>query len=228
MKSSDDAGALRRLVRLIIYLLIIGVVLFVSYGGVDWIMGWVYMVVTAVSTGIIIFNIGEDLLRERRGKKTGVKKWDIPLAVFVGRLGPLILLVVAGLDKRFGWSPEIPLYVIIAALFVFIFGRCIAFSAMMANKFFSSVVRIQEDRGHGVVSSGPYRYVRHPGYTAIILYSASAAIVLESLWALIPAGLILIVTIIRTALEDRTLRAELEGYADYAGRVRYRLIPLVW
>jgi protein-S-isoprenylcysteine O-methyltransferase Ste14 len=228
MKSKDDVSVLRRLIRLVIYMLVVGVVLFVSYGGVDWVMGWVYMATTFVSTGIIIFKIGEDLLRERRGKKTGVKRWDIPLAVFIGRLGPLILLVVAGLDKRFGWSPGIPLYVIVAALLVFIFGRYIAFSAMMANKFFSSVVRIQEDRGHGVVSSGPYRYVRHPGYTAIILYSVSAAIVLESLWALIPAGLILIVTIIRTALEDRTLRAELEGYADYAGRVRYRLIPFVW
>jgi protein-S-isoprenylcysteine O-methyltransferase Ste14 len=98
----------------------------------------------------------------------------------------------------------------------------------MVNKFFSAVIRIQEDRGHSVVSSGPYRYVRHPGYTGVILYMVSTAIVLESLWALIPAGLILIVTIVRTVLEDRTLRAELDGYSDYAGRVHYRLIPLVW
>ncbi len=228
MKLKADFGVFKRVILFIISMLVFAAILFVSYGGVDWIMGWVYMAIIAVSTGILTLKMDQGLFDERIGRKTGAKKWDIPLAAFIGRFGPVALLIVAGLDKRYGWSLEIPISVKIVALVVFIFGLYIVYRAVIVNRFFSAVVRIQEDRGHSVVSSGPYRYVRHPGYIGVILYSVSAAIVLESLWALIPAGLILIVTVIRTGLEDRTLVSELEGYADYAGRVRYRLIPFIW
>jgi protein-S-isoprenylcysteine O-methyltransferase Ste14 len=191
-------------------------------------MGWVYLAIIAVSMGTLTLKMDQGLFDERIGIKKGVKKWDMFFAAFIGRYGPVALLIVAGLDKRFGWSPGIPLSIMIIALVAFIFGLYIVYRAMMVNKFFSAVVRIQDDRGHSVVSSGPYRYVRHPGYTGLIMYMVSTAIVLESLWALIPAGLIVVATIIRTVLEDRTLISELEGYADYAGRVRYRLIPFVW
>ena len=228
MRSKADVGVLKRLILLIISMLIFASILFFSYGGIDWVMGWVYMAIIAVFTGVLTLTMDQGLFDERIGKKTGVKKWDIPLAAFIGRFGPVALIIVAGLDKRFGWSPEIPISIKIVALVVFIFGLFVVYRAIIVNKFFSAVIRIHEDRGHSVISSGPYRYVRHPGYTGVILYMISTAIVLESLWALIPAGLILIVTVIRTVLEDRTLVSELEGYSDYAGRVRYRLIPFVW
>jgi protein-S-isoprenylcysteine O-methyltransferase Ste14 len=100
--------------------------------------------------------------------------------------------------------------------------------AMMVNKFFAAVVRIQKDRSHTVVKAGPYRFVRHPGYAATLLHYVAAPFMLGTLWALIPVGLIWVVIIVRTALEDRTLQEELEGYKDYTQRVRYRLLPGVW
>jgi protein-S-isoprenylcysteine O-methyltransferase Ste14 len=100
--------------------------------------------------------------------------------------------------------------------------------SMAANAFFAQTVRIQEDRGHTVATGGPYRYVRHPGYVGGILFQVATPLILGSVWALIPAGLTVCLTIIRTALEDRTLLEELDGYKEYAGRVRYRLLPGVW
>jgi len=99
---------------------------------------------------------------------------------------------------------------------------------MAANIYFSTTVRIQDDRGHRVVSSGPYQFVRHPGYVGMILIYLGAPIMLGSWWALIPGGLNGVAFIVRTALEDRTLQNELSGYSDYAGRVPYRLLPGVW
>jgi protein-S-isoprenylcysteine O-methyltransferase Ste14 len=99
---------------------------------------------------------------------------------------------------------------------------------MAVNPFLSTVVRIQDDRGHYVVMTGPYRYVRHPMYSAIFIMWPGIALALGSWWALIPAAVIDIIFVIRTALEDRTLQAELPGYAEYAQRTRYRLVPGVW
>ena len=100
--------------------------------------------------------------------------------------------------------------------------------SMASNRFFSSYVRIQKDRGHVVASGGPYRYVRHPGYVGMLGFGLATPLILGSVWALIPAGLTLVVVVVRTALEDRTLQRELEGYQAYAQRVRYRLVPGLW
>lgn len=99
---------------------------------------------------------------------------------------------------------------------------------MNSNPYFYATVRVQEERGHQTITSGPYQYVRHPGYVGAILWIISAPLVLGSWWALIPGGLTAALLIVRTALEDRSLQAELTGYAEYAGRVRYRLLPGVW
>ena len=99
---------------------------------------------------------------------------------------------------------------------------------MATNRFYGRYVRIQTDRGHTVVTTGPYRCVRHPAYAGLILFMLATALALESLWALIPAGLVAAVLVVRTVLEDRTLRSELLGYDDYAQRTRYRLVPGVW
>jgi protein-S-isoprenylcysteine O-methyltransferase Ste14 len=100
--------------------------------------------------------------------------------------------------------------------------------ALFSNPFFSGVVRIQTERGHQVISHGPYRLLRHPGYAGNLLYYLAVPLFLDTLWAYLPALLLVLVTVIRTALEDRTLQAELDGYAAYAGRVRYRLLPGIW
>jgi protein-S-isoprenylcysteine O-methyltransferase Ste14 len=138
------------------------------------------------------------------------------------------LVIVAGLDHRFGWSPVFPLWLIVLGIFLIALGYAFSVWAFVENRFFSSVVRIQTDRGHVVCDSGPYRIVRHPGYAGNILPLLGIVLALSSLWTLIPAAVALVIAVIRTALEDRTLQDELPGYKEYARRVRYRLFPGIY
>jgi protein-S-isoprenylcysteine O-methyltransferase Ste14 len=169
-----------------------------------------------------------ELIAERLEIKKDAKRWDILPAILIGRVGPLVILAVAGLDVRFAWSPHVPLTLQIMALAIAVLGLFITDWAVVSNKFFSCVVRIQKDRGHTVVAAGPYRYVRHPGYAGAILHNIATPVLLGSLWAIIPAGVVICITIIRTAFEDQTLQTELDGYKPYAKRVRYRLLPDIW
>jgi len=114
------------------------------------------------------------------------------------------------------------------ALILMMLGYLLGTWALIENKFFSGVVRIQQDRGHYVVTTGPYRCLRHPGYAGTLLFYLVMPILFDSLWAFIPSLLFFIVTLLRTSLEDRTLQAELPGYADYAKKTRYRLFPGIW
>ncbi len=134
-------------------------------------------------------------------------------------------VIVAGLDHRFGWSPVFPTWLTLLGFISIAWGYAFSVWALVENRFFSSVVRIQTDRGHLVCDTGPYRIVRHPGYAGNILPLAGIVLALGSIWTLIPAMVALIITVIRTTLEDQTLQDELPGYREYAQRVRYRLIP---
>jgi len=142
-------------------------------------------------------------------------------------LGPGMLLV-AGFDDRWGWSPRLAVAVQVAGFAAVALGDVLFAWAMASNQFFSSVVRIQQDRGHTVQTGGPYRFVRHPGYVGTIVPALATPLALGSLWAFIPAALLSAVIVVRTALEDKTLQDELAGYAEYAQRTRYRLLPGVW
>ena len=138
------------------------------------------------------------------------------------------LAIVAGLDHRFEWSPLFPAWLALPGLLLVAAGYAFASWALAENRFFSSVVRIQKERGHRVCDTGPYRIVRHPGYAGNLLALPGMVLALGSVWLLIPAAAALVIAVIRTELEDRTLREELPGYPDYARRVRYRLIPWVY
>jgi len=155
------------------------------------------------------------------------KPWDKILAPLLG-IGSILVLLVAGLDRSYGWSSPFSLIVNILALTGIVIGYAFSSWALVANRFFSGTVRIQTERGHHVVSSGPYRLIRHPGYAGGLLGYVLIPVLLDSLWAFIPAGLLAAVMVVRTALEDRTLQAELPGYAAYAQKTRCRLIPGVW
>jgi protein-S-isoprenylcysteine O-methyltransferase Ste14 len=135
---------------------------------------------------------------------------------------------VAGLDQRYGWSSGIEPVAQIGAMLLVIAGHALVVWATGVNAYFSQVVRIQTERGHTVISSGPYRYVRHPGYVGGILVTLAAPLLLGSAWALIPGVLGALLLVVRTALEDRTLLQELAGYGEYAESVRYRLVPGLW
>ena len=169
-----------------------------------------------------------DLIEERVRPGPGMKWWDkVFFALYIPSI--LAILAVASLDAgRFRWSSPLPLPAYVAGYIVLAVAYSIVFWAMWTNRFFSSVVRIQTERGHHVVQEGPYRFVRHPGYVGAILFGLATAVVLGSLWALIPAGLMAMLVVVRTALEDATLKRELPGYAAYACQVKHRLVPGVW
>jgi protein-S-isoprenylcysteine O-methyltransferase Ste14 len=153
--------------------------------------------------------------------------WDKLLSPLVG-LGGALIPLVAGLEALLvGFSP-VPLQVTLLAMVVFIGGNVLGAYALVENRFFSGVVRIQYERGHEVVSRGPYAWIRHPGYAAAILWYFATPVFLNTLWAFVPAILLTTVLIIRTRLEDQTLQDRLEGYSDYATQVRYRLVPGIW
>ncbi len=212
------------------FTLALAAILFISANRLDWVMAWVYMGVfgSITAVGALIIPKDPELMAERTQIKEGVKGWDKPLALVLSVFTPLGILIVAGLDMRFRWSPPLPLAIQFVALVFVALGYGLMFWAAASNKFYSRFVRIQKDRGHTVATGGPYRYVRHPSYVGGIIFNLATALVLGSLWALIPGGLLSLLMVVRTALEDKTLQNELDGYQGYARRVRYRLLPGVW
>lgn len=218
--------------RFAAFMLLLPMVLFIAAGRVDWVWAWVYVGVAVSFTfisRIVVIRTNPDLIAERAQslEREDVKGWDRKILFFI-LVGPLAMLIVAGLDERFGWSPQIPLALQLVALAIMMLGYVVGTWAMAVNRYFSAVVRIQKDRGQTVVSDGPYRFVRHPSYATGIVSCLVTPIMLGSLWALIAGGLTVILYIVRTALEDRTLHDELPGYAEYAQQVRYRLLPGIW
>ena len=198
----------------------------------DWWEAWIYAIVSIL--GFIISRIlaarcHPDVIVERAKilQHEDTQPWDKKLAPLVG-LGGGLVLVVVGLDELLGWSPAYSLPIKLIALIAILLGYALSSYALIENRFFSGVVRLQTDRGHQVVSSGPYRWMRHPGYAGALLTYLAIPLFLDSSWAFLPTVFISIVLIMRTNLEDRFLHAELEGYRDYAVRVRYRLFPGIW
>jgi len=230
-EQSSRESETRWAVKGLVAKLFVAAVLFASAGRLDWMMGWVYLGVFLafdVATALVLLPKNPELLVERNRIQEGTKGWDQVLVRLAAVYLPMSAWIVSGLDDRFGWSPQMPPGLQVAALAVVALGYALVVWAMAANPFFSATVRIQKDRGHTVATGGPYRYVRHPGYLGAILFTVLMPILLGSLWALIPAGLALPAYVVRTALEDRTLHAELDGYPEYVARVRYRLLPGVW
>ncbi len=220
----------RWLIRETMGVVLLGVILFYSAGRMDWVMGWALVAITAVwviANALVLIPRDRELLAERLGPQKGAKRWDTILVSFIG-LAVLARLVVAGLDLRFGWTEGIPFSLQAAALVIAVLGYALGVWALAVNSFFSQVVRIQEERGHRVVTSGPYRFVRHPGYTGTILFELAVPVMLGSWWAFGLGVIIAILFIIRTAYEDKTLLSELAGYDDYAQQTSYRLLPAIW
>ena len=218
-------------IRLVASLVIGGGALFLCAGTFDWPAAWAYLVIVAiiqVAYTIVVMRLHPDLIDERRHPPKDAKRWDKPLVGVVAILGPVSLILLSGLDRRYHWSPPMPAWAQIAGLSAGLAGGIFTTTAVAANRFFSALVRIQHDRGHQVVDRGPYAVVRHPGYAGSIVYMIGMAVALGSQAALAATAAIVLVLIVRTALEDRTLQAELRGYADYARRVPYRLAPGIW
>lgn len=223
--------AARWLIRETLGNLILVGLLFGIVGRLNWWNGWamsaVYLLWTLGSI-IFILPVNPQMLAERSRPHPDAKKWDLAM---VGTMGVFLLItyVVACLDVRNGWAPPFPLYVQIAAVVVAILGYDVLMVWTMAvNAYFTAIVRIQTERQHAVVSTGPYRFVRHPGYVAAILFYLSTPFLFGSRRAVIPAILTAATMVVRTVLEDKALQKELDGYKEYTERVRYRLLPGIW
>ncbi len=206
------------------------VALFWSAGRFDWWPAWAaiaVMLTWLTVTGIVIMRFHPDLLVERLSPPKGAKPWDRTIMSVV-RLAQLARYILAGLDQRHGWTGGFPLVIQISGLVACVLGYALFEWATASNNFFSQIVRIQSERGHTVATTGPYRFVRHPGYLGAILAELGLALLLASWWALLASVVCTILFIVRTALEDRTLKEELPGYKDYSLHVRNRLIPGIW
>jgi protein-S-isoprenylcysteine O-methyltransferase Ste14 len=230
--AGEQAAWPRVLLPAVVMLLVLGAP-FLGAGTLAWPAAWAYtalMLGAAVVSRIAMLRAHPELLAERSRftQNEGTKRWDRIIVPLVGIVGPVAIGLIAGLNHRFGWPPDVAPVLQVLGLLVIVLGVALTTWAMVANRFFSSVVRIQAERGHVVVDDGPYRYVRHPGYAATIPANPAMALLLASAWALIPAALVVALLVLRTALEDRTLQADLPGYREYAARVRYRLLPGVW
>ena len=231
-KSAITSEILRGLIKSVVTTpILITAILFISSGRLDWVMAGAYIsivVASQVITALILLQKSPELISERAEMKEDTKNWDKILAPLMALFGPVGMWIVAGLDMRFIWSPPIPLIFQINASVIAVLGSLLTTWAMASNKFFYGTVRIQKEQGHTVVTAGPYQYVRHPGYVGAIIFDLATPLILGSLWAFIPAMLTTYIIIVRTALEDRTLQDELDGYKDYAKRVRYRILPGIW
>jgi protein-S-isoprenylcysteine O-methyltransferase Ste14 len=221
---------IRYIIRETMGLVVMGVALFWSAGTFNWWPAWAALAVMALwsaGTAAVILLRNPDLLAERLGPRKGAKSWDLAI---MGSLGMIQLAryIVAGLDHRYGWSGEFPVMAQIGALIAGGLGYALMVWSTSVNTFFSQIVRIQTEKDHKVVTSGPYRYVRHPGYFGAIVFELTVGILLGSWWvfgiSLIGAALL----VLRTNLEDRTLQKELPGYTEYTHKVRYRLAPGIW
>lgn len=223
----------RALIGLLLYLFFVPALLFIAAGTLNWPTAWLYTILLLLSTfgsRLIVWWKNPDLLRERAQytNTAGIKAEDRWLVSIVGIIGPMLMSLVAGLDHRWNWSPTVAPLVQIGATLVLAAAYAFAVWAMVVNRYFSAVVRIQKDRGQVVISSGPYAVVRHPAYAASIWAALAFPFMLNTLWALLPGLGMIIALVRRTQIEDKMLQAELPGYSDYAARTRYRLLPGIW
>lgn len=222
----------RVIIQMLFFIVVSPLLPLIISGHWGWWQAWVYAAVCIlgfIASRALAARRNPDLITERAKflRHEDAKPWDKVLAPLVG-LGGGVIPIIAGLDALFGWPPDFGLPLELAALLIFLAGYALGAWALIENRFFSGMVRIQTDRGQHVISSGPYARVRHPGYAGALLSYLAVPFLLDSLWALVPVLLLGLVLVIRTRLEDTALQTELPGYAEYAQRVRYRLLPGVW
>jgi protein-S-isoprenylcysteine O-methyltransferase Ste14 len=232
MDEATRTFTLRTVIQMLFFIVLVPLLPLIISGQWRWWQAWAFALVSIL--GFIISRAlaarsHPDLLAERARflQHEDAKSWDKVLAPLVG-LGGGLVPIVAGVEARMVWPPSLGLWVSVLALCLLIAGYVFSSYALIENRFFSGMVRIQTERNQQVVSTGPYRWVRHPGYAGALLAYLATPLLLDSNWAFLPAIFFAVCTVIRTSLEDRTLQEELPGYREYAQRVRYRLLPGVW
>jgi protein-S-isoprenylcysteine O-methyltransferase Ste14 len=203
---------------------------FLPAGKIDWPPGWIFIAVLVVIFGLsalLLARVNPMIYRARSRLQPGTKTWDL---ILLAALFPAIIteIPIATLDAgRMGWS-DVPLWIVLVGYALLIGGIAVTTWSQAVNPFFEPGVRIQRERAQRVITSGPYKFVRHPGYAAAIAMFVGIPLALASWWGLLPAGLAIALLVVRTGLEDHLLQAELSGYCEYARQTRYRLVPGFW
>ena len=206
------------------------IILFISAGRINYWQGWLYatMSIICVFLNSLVTGKNQELAEERAAVRADTKAWDKKI-LGLSALVLIITYIVAGLDSgRFHWTPEFHWIMNTVGMVLIVCGEVIFLVAQRQNKFFSSVMRIQTDRGHTVCDTGIYRFIRHPAYFGMIVTAIGIPLTLGSLWGFIPSAMAIVLTLIRTSLEDKTLMNELPGYREYSHKIRYRLFPFIW
>lgn len=204
--------------------------LLISSGHFSYWQGWLYISMNIIMTLMTIYaaQFNPELTNERLSPGKGMKSWD-KVILSVSSSIYVIMIVVAGLDSgRFNWSPEFHWTIYLIGIILTFSGHIIFLVAKTQNKFFSSVVRIQSDRGHTVCETGLYKFIRHPGYFGMIISTAGFPFLLGSYWCTIPVCVSIVLLLIRTSLEDKMLIKELNGYLEYSHKTRYKIIFGIW
>jgi protein-S-isoprenylcysteine O-methyltransferase Ste14 len=210
--------------------LVFTAILFICAGRINYTQGWIFLSVNILTTLMNYFTIHQnsELIKERSKLGEGIKSWD-KLLLGLSALIYVIIIVLAGFDSgRFQWTLNFNWHMCISGALLTVIGQILFLTARSQNNFFSTVVRIQKDRGHVVCDKGLYKIVRHPGYLGMIISLMGLPLITTSMWSIIPTLIAIILLLIRTSLEDKTLINELDGYVEYTKKTRHKLIPLVW
>lgn len=218
------------LLKTLLASLVFSGIIFLAAGKINYSQGWIFLVTSLITSVMNYWAIrnNESLMNERSSIGEGTKTWD-KLILGISSIVYLLNIIVAGLDSgRFQWSPPFHWSVYVLGVFLMIAGNIIFLNARKENAYFSSVVRIQSDRGHKVCNTGSYQLVRHPGYLGMIISLTGVPMITGSLWSIIPTSIAILLLIIRTYLEDKTLKNELDGYTDYTLKTTKRLVPKIW
>jgi protein-S-isoprenylcysteine O-methyltransferase Ste14 len=205
-------------------------IIFFSAGRIDYFQGLLYVAIglTMAVLNYTVLRIDRDLSAERSKPGDGTKSWDKAI-LGLSLLATIAMYCVAGLDSgRYNWSPEFHWSLCALGAFLTASGQLLFLLAQKQNKFFSSTVRIQTERGHAVCDTGLYSVVRHPAYMGMLIQTIGFPLIFGSLWSIIPVSASIVLLLVRTYLEDRTLKTELNGYALYCTITTYRLVPFVW
>jgi protein-S-isoprenylcysteine O-methyltransferase Ste14 len=229
-RSNVTAGIVKRFGQIAVGFVVEAAILFLAAGQLTWAWAWVFLGISLVSViinGTFLLRTSPETVAER-GQYKEMQDWDKIVSGLWSLAQFVMLPLAAGLDARFGWTPALSAAWHSAGAAVLAVGLGLSGWAMIVNAYFSTVVRIQRDRGHTVCRTGPYRFVRHPGYVGFMLQSLGIPVLLGSWWALILGGAAMALMVIRTVFEDRLLRAELASYQAYAQDVRFRLVPGIW
>jgi len=223
-------GKARAIVASYVGVLLYAALVFLGAGKIAYWQGLLYVALALVGTTLshILVPAASTITADRFREAQAGRDWDRQLLRWFFLIN-VVTFLTAGLDSgRFGWTGYVPLIVTVTGVVLMLSGQVLFAVAKRENAFFSSTVRIQTERGHRVCDTGLYRFVRHPGYLGMLMSLLAFPLVLNSYWALVPAGVGAALLVIRTILEDRFLVEELPGYKDYADRTRWKLIPVLF